>query len=145
MLRKWYRLKKGDLVVLSRLFAPIIMRFSFSFIFIWFGLLKIIGVSPIEELVRKTSFLVNEHLFVILLGYFEVAIGICFLFKKLYRLGIILFFLQVPGTFIPLFTNRQDCFSIFPYALTLEGQYIFKNFFLIAGALYVFSTLERKR
>lgn len=127
MLRKWYRLKKGDLVVLARVYAPIIMRFSF--IFIWFGLLKIIGVSPIEELVRKTSFLVNEHLFVILLGYFEVAIGICFLFKKLHSLGIILFFYRYLELLFPYLQIDTIIFPFFPTPLPLRGNTYLRIFF----------------
>lgn len=125
--------------------TPICMRISLGFIFIWFGFLKLLDVSPIEDLVRKTAFLIDEHQFVFILGAWEVLIGICFIIRRLNRIALLLFFLQIPGTFIPFFTNPEDCFTIFPYGLTLEGQYILKNFVLISGALYVLSTLQDKR
>jgi hypothetical protein len=141
--RKYDHIEKKMILLVKRL-GPSWMRWSLGVIFIWFGLLKIIGISPIEELVRKTSFLVSDHLFVILLGFFEVSIGLCMIFQRLCRLGLILFFLQIPGTFIPLFTNPEDCFTFIPFGLTLEGQYIFKNLVLVFGALYVFSSLQNK-
>ncbi|MBM3193989.1 MAG: DoxX family membrane protein [Chlamydiae bacterium] len=141
----FYFEREGILCEKLKRWGPTFMRLSLGVIFIWFGILKILGVSPIEELVRKTAFLINEHLFVVLLGYWELLIGICFIIKRLNRFAIGLFFLQIPGTFIPLFTNPADCFTFFPYGLTLEGQYIFKNFVLIAGALYVFSAIQDKR
>jgi len=48
-----------------------------------------------------------------------------------------LFFLHVPGTFLPIIFAPQECFTAFPFQLTLEGQYIFKNFILIASAIYL--------
>jgi hypothetical protein len=109
---------------------------------VWFGILKIVGKSPIEQLVKKTAFLIDQHQFVVLLGYWEVLTGIFFVIKPFNRLALLLFFLQIPGTFIPLFTNPEDCFTFIPFALTLEGQYIFKNFVLISAALCVLSNLR---
>ncbi len=144
MLFEYYLRNEKKISDYMKKWAPVFMRFSLGFIFLWFGFLKLIGASPIEELVKKTAFLIDEHSFVLILGIWEMVIGISFIIKRLNRLALILFFLQIPGTFIPLFTNPEDCFTVFPYALTLEGQYIFKNFILISGAFYVLSKIEYK-
>lgn len=140
----FYMEKEKKFCEFLKKWTPIGMRFSMGFIFLWFGILKVLGISPIEELVRKTAFLVDEHQFVVFLGFWEALMGIFFFTKRFLRMALLLFFVQIFGTFLPLFTNPEDCFTIFPYGLTLEGQYIFKNFILISGAFYVFSTLHEQ-
>jgi uncharacterized membrane protein YphA (DoxX/SURF4 family) len=122
--------------------AITLLRLSMGFIYIWYGILKITGVSPVEELVFRATHWIGNHNFVIGLGVFEVLIGLCLLIKKFLRLGLILLFLQFPGTFLPLFLNPEDCFTFMPFGLTLEGQYIFKNLILISGALILVSSLH---
>jgi uncharacterized membrane protein YkgB len=112
-------------------------------IFLWYGLLKIIGISPIEELVNHATHWIGVHNFVFFLGVWEVVIGVCLFVKKWNRLGLLLLFMQFPGTFLPLFLNPEDCFSIVPFGLTLEGQYIFKNLVLIASGLVIITSLQQ--
>src|SRR3990167_7578432 len=118
------------------------LRYSLGIIFLWYGFLKVIGISPIEELVYRATHRVGTAEFDHFLGVWEMAIGLFFFFKNYVRWALILFFLQIPGTFLPLFLNPEDCFTIFPYGLTLEGQYIFKNIILIAAALTIFGSLH---
>jgi hypothetical protein len=65
----------------------------------------------------------------------EVAIGVCFLYKPLVRWGVVLLFLHMPGTLLPLITLRDETFVRFPFALSLEGQYIIKNLVLITAGI----------
>jgi hypothetical protein len=65
------------------------------------------------------------------LGWWEVAIGVCFLFRPLIRVAILLLAFQIPGTFLPLIVLPEYCYTKFPFALTIEGQYIIKNLLLI--------------
>jgi uncharacterized membrane protein YkgB len=44
---------------------------------------------------------------------------------------------QMAGTFLPLFLLPQVTFTHFPYALTLEGQYIVKNLVIIGAAMVI--------
>ncbi len=122
-----------------------LLRISFGVVFIWFGLLKVFGLSPVEELVFRATHWMGTHEIVIFLGIFETLLGICFLFRKTVFIGLILFFFLLPGTFFPLYFNPEDCFTVFPYGLTLEGQYIFKNFILFSAALVILSSLPFKR
>lgn len=119
-----------------------LLRYAMGIVFLWYGLLKILGISPIEELVNHATHWIGVHNFVIFLGVWEVVIGICLFVKKWNRLGLLLLFMQFPGTFLPLFLNPEDCFTIVPFGLTLEGQYIFKNLVLIAAGLVIITSLQ---
>ncbi len=59
------------------------LRYSVAVIFIWFGLLKVLHYSPAEELVKNTIYWFSPTWFVPFLGWWEVLIGFCFLFKPL--------------------------------------------------------------
>ena len=76
------------------------------------------------------------------LGFWEISIGLFLFIKKMNRIGLLLLFLQFPGTFLPLFLNPEDCFTIFPYGLTLEGQYIFKNLVLLSAGFILIGSLH---
>ena len=61
------------------------------------------------------------------------------------RAALLLLFLQMPGTFLPLILLPDVCFTAFPHALTLEGQYIIKNLILISAALVVGGTVRHRK
>lgn len=137
------RVKEFDLWFISyleRLSLPI-LRFSLAIIFIWFGALKPFGQSPAVELVTKTVYWFDPQIFIPILGVWEMAIGICLLFRPLLRVGLFLLAVQMPGTFLPLVLLPEVCFTTFPFDLTLEGQYIVKNLVLIGAGLVVGSKL----
>ena len=104
-----------------------LLRYSLAVIFIWFGILKPLGVSPAQELVAHTVYWFSPAWFVPFLGWWEVVIGLCLLYKPLIRLGILLPFLILP----------EVVFGAKPYALTTEGQYIVKNLILISAAIVI--------
>lgn len=121
-----------------------LLRYSLAIIFIWFGYLKVIGASPAAELVAKTAFWFDADIFIIVLGVWEMLIGLFLCFKPLLRIAILLLFLQMPGTFLPLVLFPEVCFENFPLELTMEGQYIIKNLILISAAIVVGGTLREK-
>jgi uncharacterized membrane protein YkgB len=83
----------------------------------------------------------TPEIIVPLLGLWEVAIGVAFLIPALTRIGIVLLAFQMPGTFLPLVLLPEICFEVFPFGLTLEGQYIIKNLIIIGSALVIASGL----
>jgi uncharacterized membrane protein YkgB len=114
------------------------LRLSVAVIFIWFGALKIIGNSPATELVARTVYWVDPSWFVPFLGWWEVAIGICFLFMPLIRAGVFLLAPQMLGTFLPLFLLPAIVYQHGnPFLPTLEGQYIIKNILIISAAIVI--------
>jgi len=114
-----------------------IMRVGLGVVFFWFGALKLVpGLSPAEDLVRNTTYFVNPDWFIPVLALWEMAIGLGLMFGMFMRLTLLLLFLQMPGTALPLVVLPEAVWTQFPYGLTLEGQYIIKNLVLI-GAGFV--------
>jgi uncharacterized membrane protein YkgB len=117
------------------------IRISFAIIFIWFGILKPLGMSPAQGLLMQTVTWLpfgSPESWLYIIGYWEVAIGIFFLFKRTSKIAIALLFLQMAGTFMPLvFLPEVTYQNGNPLILTLEGQYIIKNLLIISGTLVI--------
>lgn len=126
-------------------YCHILMRISLALIFIWFGALKPLGMSPETALIKRTVYWFRPELFVIVLGWWEMAIGFALLIRPFIRLALLLLLVQLPGTFLPLVLLPEICFSSFPFGLTLEGQYIVKNFFLVSAAFVIGSKVRYQK
>ena len=113
------------------------LKYSLAIIFIWFGILKPLGLSSSNDLIAKTVYFVDPSWFIPFLGLWEIAIGICILFRPLVRIGIFLMALQMIGTFLPLILLPEVIYIKFPFLMTLEGQYIIKNLVLIGAGMIV--------
>jgi len=122
-----------------------LLRYSLATIFIWFGILKPLGLSPAQKLVAHTVYWFSPSWFVPFLGWWEVVIGLCLLYRPLIRIGILLLFIQMVGTFLPLVVLPGIVFGAKPYALTLEGQYIIKNLILISAAIVIGSHVRDRK
>lgn len=121
-------------------------RLAIGVVFIWFGALKIMGeLSPAYDLVAATVYFLTPEVIVPLLGVWEVAIGLAFLFPPTTRLALLMLIPQMPGTFLPLILLPEVTYTVFPFGLTIEGQYIVKNLVLIACALFIGGDALRKR
>jgi uncharacterized membrane protein YkgB len=121
-----------------------LLKYSLSIIFIWLGALKPLGLSPVNDLVTNTITWLPSDIFIPILGFWEIAIGVCLLIKPLLRVALTLLFLQLFGTIMPLFMLPEVCFIKFPYALTLEGQYIIKNCVILSAAIVVGGGLSKE-
>lgn len=133
-----------------RRWGTLAVRISFGVIFIWFGILKPLGISSAEPLVIATvSWLpvFSGETWVAIIGWWEVAIGIAFLFRSTIRIAIALLALQMVGTFLPLVLLPEVTFQAgyIPYGPTLEGQYIIKNLMIISAALVVGGTVREQK
>lgn len=140
----WNRFHEVDYFIASRMrrYGVPLLRISIGIVFIWFGLLKPLGISPAAELVRRTVYWFSADWFIPFLGWWEVAIGLGLLYRPLIRIAILLLFLQMGGTVLPLFLLPEVCFTTIPFGLTLEGQYIIKNLVLISAALVIGGTVR---
>jgi uncharacterized membrane protein YkgB len=121
------------------------LHLALGVIFIWFGALKTFATSPADALVRATVYWVDPDWFIPVLGVWEMMIGLCLAFRPLLRLGILLLFLQLPGTFLPMVLLPEVVWARFPFILTMEGQYIVKNLVIIGAALALGGTLRTRR
>ena len=108
------------------------------------------GLSAAEQLVLDTVYwmpLFSAHTWLSIIGWWEVVIGLCFLFEKTTKIALLLLLLQMTGTFMPLVILPDITFqnSNF-FTPTLEGQYILKNILIIAAALIISNkSLETKK
>ena len=130
--------------------GTVAVRISFGIIFIWFGILKPLGISSAEPLVIATVPwlpVFDGETWVSIIGWWEVAIGIAFLFRRSIRVAVALLALQMVGTFMPLVFLPEVTFQAghFPYGPTLEGQYIIKNLMIISAALVVGGTVRENK
>ena len=125
-----------------------LLRISIGLIFFWFGIPKFFeGLSPAEDLATRTisaiTFnLVPDKVIIYGLAAWEVLIGVGLIFNIFMRVTLFLLFLQMLGTFFPLFLFPGEIFHVFPVSLTLEGQYIIKNIVIISGGIVLGSTLR---
>ena len=127
-------------------YGLIILRLGLGIVFFWFGALKLVpGLSPAEELVRNTTYFVDPDLFLPVLAIWEMVIGLGLIFGRFMRITLLLLFLQMAGTALPLVILPEAVWTTFPYGLTLEGQYIIKNLVLIGAALVLGATVRGGR
>lgn len=121
------------------------LRVGVGVVFIWFGALKPLGLSPAEELLAATVYWWTPEVVVPAIGYWEVLIGVAFLIPSMTRVAIFLLAPQMAGTFLPLVLLPEVVWTSFPLGLTLEGQYIIKNLVVIGAALVIGSRVEALR
>ncbi len=124
------------------------VRISFAIIFFWFGILKPLGLSSAIPIVEATvSWLpfFEPNVWVHIIGWWELTIGVFFLFKKTTRIAIGLLFLQMSGTFMPLLFLPEVVYqNNNVFIPTMEGQYIIKNLMVISAALVVGGKIYNK-
>jgi len=133
---------------MDQLSTPLI-KGSLFIIFFWFGVLKPLGISAAQELVLDTVYwmpFLSPRAWLEVIAYWEMPIAICFLFKRTIKIALVLLFLQMAGTFMPLFILPHITFQegMTPYAPTLEGQYIIKNIIIISAAMVIGGRTLRK-
>lgn len=123
-------------------FVPV-ARFSIFLIFFWFGLIKLLGLSPASPLAMAlTEKTVGGQYFTqlfFILALIECVIGILFLFPKCTRVVVPLLLFHMAIVCSPLLLVPNYTWQSF-LVPTLEGQYIIKNAVVIAVAIGIAST-----
>lgn len=116
------------------------LRISLGIVFFWFGFLKFFpNTSPAEALATKTINVITfgwvpPTLSIKILAIWESLIGVGFFTNKFQRTTLFLLWSQMVGAWMPLLIFPKEMFIMFPFVLTLEGQYIVKNVVLIAAS-----------
>jgi len=127
------------------------LRVALGLVFLWFGALKFVpGLSPADGLATRTISMLSWDIVpatvsLPLLATWETLIGVGLLSGRFLRATILLLVLQMLGTVAPLVLLPGETWRAFPYALTLEGQYIVKNVVLVAAALTLGATVRGPR
>ena len=119
------------------------LRVSLAIVFIWFGALKILGISPVVDLVASTVYWVDPDWFVPALGVVEVLVGLGLLFNRFIRAVLLVLALQMVGTFLVFFLLPDIAYQDGnPLKLTVEGEFILKNLVLLAAGMVVGAGLD---
>ncbi len=136
----------GTVIHFMTRYGVLFLRIAVGITFAWFGALKIFGRSPVGDLVAQTVYWFPPNLFVPVLGYWEVIVGLGLLFGVALRLVLFLFWLQMAGTFLVLVLRPELAFQHEnPLLLTMTGEFVIKNLVLIAAGIVIGSTVPRKR
>lgn len=115
----------------------VLLRFSLAVIFLWFGVMKIAGVSPVTDLLRSSFPVLADPPFLQLLGLVEVAIAAGLVIKRVSRQTTVLMVLHLLGTLSVAVLAPRIIFSpTFP-VLTMTGEFLAKNLVLIAAGMVI--------
>lgn len=143
------RLKQAEVLVIEWMARNglLLLRMSLGIIYFWFGILKFFpGLSPAELLAGQTisqlSFgYIDSAVSLPILATWECALGVGLMMSRGMRVILILLFLQMLGTFLPLvFFPDQTWIKLF--VPTLEGQYIIKNILIVSSGIVLGGTLR---
>jgi uncharacterized membrane protein YphA (DoxX/SURF4 family) len=124
------------------------LRISLGIVFLWFGALKFFhGLSPAQDLATRTIEAltlgtIRPAVSLPVLAAWECLIGLGLLSGRFMRVTLFLMFVQMAGTLAPVPLYPAEVFLRFPYAPTLEGQYIIKNLVLISAGLVIGATVR---
>lgn len=145
-LRRTWNSVDRSLIKFMTTYGILLLRVALAITFIWFGALKIIGGSPVADLVSATVYWFPAAVFVPVLGIWEVLVGLGLLFRVVLRLTLLLFWLQLAGTLLVLVLHPELAFQHGnPLLLTMTGEFVIKNLVLIAAGIVIGSTVPRTR
>ncbi|GAB3865205.1 hypothetical protein GCM10028801_35320 [Nocardioides maradonensis] len=112
------------------------MRMFLGIIFLWFGVLKVMGRSPVAELVHRTLPWAPEGVVVPTLGAVELVLGVGLVTGIALRVVLPVLAAHLAGTFLTfvmvpsiMFQHRD------PLLLTADGEFVLKNLVLICAAV----------
>ena len=125
-----------------------ILRLGLGLVFLWFGVLKFFpGLSPAQDLATRTIEqltlgAVGPDVSLPILAAWESLIGLGLISGRFLRATLFLFAVQMLGAATPLVLFPAETFTQFPFAPTLEGQYIIKNVVLVGAAMVIGATVR---
>ncbi len=122
------------------------LRIALAVVFIWFGALKLFGVSPVADLVARTLPFLAPDVAVKGMGALELLIGAGLLSGWAIRVTMLIFFLQMLGTFLVLILEPEQSFQHGnPLLLSVQGEFVVKNLVLIAAGIVIASAITPAR
>jgi putative oxidoreductase len=120
------------------------LRILLGLLFIWFGGLKVAGVSPVKALVAGTLPWADPDVVVPLLGGAEVLLGVGLVTGVALRLALPALAAHLAGTFLTFVMLPGQMFRDFnPLLLTEDGEFVTKNLVLISATLVLIAHTYR--
>ena len=130
-------------VAVLRRVAPTLLRVSLGVVFVWFGALKVVDLTPVGDLVAGTLPFLDRTWFVPFLGAVEVALGLVLLLGRAITVVCAVLVAHLGGTFLVLVVQPGLAFQDGnPLLLTTIGEFVMKNVVLISAALVLAARLR---
>ncbi|MFC9352348.1 DoxX family protein [Arthrobacter sp. NPDC057013] len=112
------------------------LRILLGVLFMWFGALKVAGVSPVAAMVAGTLPWADPHAVVPVLGAVEVLLGAALVTGVALRLALPVLAAHLCGTFLTFVMLPGLMFAQGdPLLLTEDGEFVMKNLVLIGATL----------
>jgi len=132
----WQRSKQSVTTLLHAAATPErLLRLSLGMVYLWFGALKVMGVSPAVDLIRQSYPVLATPALFMGLGLSEVALAVALisgLWKPWTAAATVGHMIGTFGVF--LFSPQVVFAPHFP-CLTITGEFVAKNVVLISVAL----------
>ena len=131
-------------VEINQRFAPTLLRMALAAVFVWFGALKLIGASPVYDLIGQTLPFIDPAVSVPALGVVEVALGLVLAVGVLPRITLLVLAGHLAGTFLSFVTASELMWDANFFELTADGEFVAKNLVLITAALALIGIYSRR-
>jgi uncharacterized membrane protein YkgB len=142
--REWIVSTDRKIVGFLSEYSILFLRLALAVTFIWFGVLKVIGSSPVADLVAQTLPWLPPEIVVPIIGVWEIFVGFGLLTRFALRVTLLFFFVQMAGTFLVLATQPELAFQNGnPLLLTTIGEFVIKNLVLVSAGLVIGATVRK--
>ena len=131
-------------VEVNQRIAPTLLRLALAVVFVWFGALKLVGSSPVHDLIAQTLPFVDPDLAVPVLGAVEIVLGLALAAGVLPRITLLILCGHLAGTFLTFVTASELMWTSNPLELTADGEFVVKNLVLITAALVLIGWYSRR-
>ena len=106
-------------------------------VYLWFGALKLAGVSPMVEFLRAVWEPLGGGPLFILLALFEVTVGVALIAGYQKKIAAAWILAHLAGTFGAMALVPHLVFKPYFPVLTLEGEFVVKNLVFAAAAVVI--------
>jgi putative oxidoreductase len=131
-------------VEVNQRIAPTLLRLALAVVFVWFGALKLVGSSPVHDLIAATLPFVDPGVSVPVLGVVEIVLGLALAAGVLPRITLLVLAGHLAGTFLTFVTASHLMWAASPLELTADGEFVVKNLVLITAALVLIGWYSRR-
>ncbi|MBX4187970.1 MAG: hypothetical protein KW793_02425 [Candidatus Doudnabacteria bacterium] len=114
-----------------------ILRICLGVVFLWFGLLKVLGATPVADLIKSSFDFLPFEFPIFWLGIIEVIIGTGLLLKMALRFILGIMWVMLAGTFLSLVFNPGLFFDGNIFLLSTEGEFVIKNLVLLSAGMVI--------
>jgi putative oxidoreductase len=129
---------------LRRVSLPL-LRGAFGVVFVWFGALKVLGVTPVGDFLAGTLPWFDRAWLIPAVGLVEMAIGLGMVLDRFLVLVCAALVGHLLGTFLSLVMQSDLAFQHGnPLLLATDGEFVVKNVVFIAAALVLAARFDRQ-